>query len=108
MKAIARIGEHRAPFLKENTGQRTNVSKHHETFVRWPVFSFKNGARCSPMRAMAFILYPAIRLTALHSRTEIRQMKRNSGSSHSKRARRIEAKEPHSGLVLGGDIGSDI
>src|SRR5712671_807411 len=37
MKAIARIEEHRAPFLKENTGQRTNVSKHHEN--RWSTFS---------------------------------------------------------------------
>src|SRR6267378_7574678 len=37
MKAIARIGEHRAPFLKENTGQGANVSKHHED--PWSTFS---------------------------------------------------------------------
>src|SRR6267142_3532608 len=37
MKAIARIGEHRAPFLKENTGQRENVSKRDED--RWSTFS---------------------------------------------------------------------
>src|SRR5712672_4137240 len=37
MKGIASIGEHRAPFLKENTGQRTNVLKHHED--RWSTFS---------------------------------------------------------------------
>src|SRR5882762_10239177 len=37
MKAIARIGEHRAPFSKENTGQWANVSKHLED--RWSSFS---------------------------------------------------------------------
>src|SRR5712672_2447901 len=37
MKASALIGEHRAPFLKESTGQRANVSKHHED--RWSTFS---------------------------------------------------------------------
>src|SRR6267154_2048558 len=37
MKAIARIGERRSPFLKENTGQRANVSKHHED--PWSTFS---------------------------------------------------------------------
>jgi len=80
--------------MRERPGLRLKA------FADWPISSGKRSARRAPVPALTFVLNPIIVFVAGHSRTEIRQVKREPGSSHRYGICRIQAEKPDPRLPL--------